>query len=1250
MQSIFKLSQVLILLSLYLQASSGVGWTQTSSHEKVPVSGKFKIKLSETTEVVESLDWIPLTTSMTEGLSLDSLDEGYRISWPQKERFTCYRLPFRSAQIVSAVPLTKFNQIRFQYLIPRDLSPSIMALALNVSGIQRHSPQPVIFSPAGNAIHKTTLDSTREPLRPKDNFYRFRRLLDLVEDDGWRYVDENTRVIFQRRFNERLSNVGAIDLVFKAGVELEAVNFMYGSEYNPGSKKMIQSGHLTKKLISSGNQVIWRFFVPDRMKKLNNAGDPAYLKEIIFFLKGGGLAKLRPLEKVVFLSFYNEFMKTFQTPQGTDSDVKIVLLPLEPERHSVNTRWNTMVASLDRIRKETGWDAVLSDLMLLVCPEAGKDASEIQIRNIQSRSVYHETQPLWATQGERLLKRWGGPFLAPIQNPYAIEWPHLLAYVPFTDKDTPGIYQSGPAKLSGFSSLSHGNAFYQGLFVSPDALELKVLFQSPRDRLVVQPPMATNDFETFQLDLEGKLKSLWMVRHNSDDGAAQEKLLDNEDTPSSYQLSIAPSEKLDTASRKWIRGRVRVERESAHLNDQQAHTDPVRQLNLWGITFASKNKSLRYYYRPDGLGLQGHSGELNLSWPIRQKLIGGAKLFLNIARGADQIDSITLTGLEKGKVLFTISGYPNQALSLGPKPEQYDVLEISLQFKDSHPFPLTLREMVIFLPENTSIIKTRKLPTIVDLSTPAGTKSLPRKLPPQSVELKKNKFQWVASPPRMLAHTHGIRLNFKSIFGSTGTSACGIEVRLITSQRDTRKTLCVPFGADKIWVPLHYFIPAEQQHIQERLLKIQINVTGEPAQKMNGPTDPPFNWFLEETRLASFVELARSFPVISLDQGWVYLPEKPSLTNAYPIDEEKEWLVGSIHAKQDMLKTLAVSMTHPFLNFSGMNLLEEQVRASEDNYDNLCGRPRSWYPSCYITTTLFEWPGGWLVLLLAGGAIGLVWRKRWKPGFQAILQIPDLTWIKSDSWLHILIPPVALGAILGSGIFSPEQSLSLTAELIWIILFSVAFWHGLNLATRIDTHQKFPSRKNITREPWFLKGARGLTPLFIIGSFFVFWSNPGTEFELFLMILATTYFFLPRLEKQVCQWPVHKRKMAFWGAASAVTYGKGLAIHLSAQTFNEYSLAALFAAFATFHGLWWLEKMLRARSPEMASRVYRSGFSVCLSMSAIMVALVAFAMGIGLEPIAQQIALIGYYLLALSVISGVFQQTRPPSGASSNTR
>lgn len=267
---------------------------------------------------------------------------------------------------------------------------------------------------------------------PKDNLYLVKRVLGMEFDDAWRYTQDGKNTVVQRRFQQSLDGLEALDFQFSPGTQIIGINLHVAHGNRRSADTVIPWDAIPHQIESTtGGLMQVRLLIGEwlRQKQKGNAdGDPRkfFLMEAVAFLAGeaGEIAQSRPLKEVVF--WKNESKNT------TGPSAKELNNVLAVRTESLAPGYKRWILDLRQLNASKWFDVRLGRATLTIRQRDQALQCALQPLVLRLVSLANGKEPRHIAEMRRWSSLYGGPFDAADPLKKQVEWAETDAYVPLS--------------------------------------------------------------------------------------------------------------------------------------------------------------------------------------------------------------------------------------------------------------------------------------------------------------------------------------------------------------------------------------------------------------------------------------------------------------------------------------------------------------------------------------------------------------------------------------------------------------------------------------------------------------------------------------------------------------------------------------------------------------------------------------------------------------------------------------------------
>ncbi len=1072
--------------------------------------------------------------------------------------------------------ITDFDELRIDY---RELfleNPSKLGIQMLVSGKTLDKTTAILGGTVGEKqltpIKKLPISSTS--WKEKDYSYLAKRTLGLPFDATWRHARSGRHTVFQRRFNLSLDSFETIDLVMQPGatdnqIESLVCNFRIGFDNFLKSEEMLAWGTVPKKILSIQGLKVLRVDLGQYIQNTFGQRKGIYLEEMIFFLPGktSEVHRAPVLETINFLA-----PDKFQLLVGV-KNATVGMDADSPKKIDRVLHLSSRREDLSQQRKRLVLD------MRELRDKLGWNTK------IHSMTLIARPQSPESTAGFDLqsttavhLKEKGQPIFLDTEKQVLSQW-------------------GGP-----FLNIGEENQKFEW-------------------------PLVHAHLSFHKAEQKGLL--LIFDENQNNDVVFQSR---NENTSRLKKLS--KNKNMDKKVDSLVQYRGATIRAHPHFSS--------------------------WHSESDGLVLQGEEGGwIEINWPVKTNVEKSTRFFLGISSGEKAIHRIQMTPFSRGRPLKQIQVFPNLPHHLDLSNREIDSLKIRMMLhKDS--FNLKLDEMAIFQPvavtpaqaldipipirgEIPLIPKDARSPSEMRVSINQGNLSailFPKENSPTTLV-------WATDVNQKMSGIQRVKLNYQVPSTITANHTCWLELTLVGSDHKAQKTVCPKLSSGQIVIPVDDLFRDTPIPSDEVIKFITWKVNFADPTDSKQPLVLGMAITLEGTKFISTRQELIQHSVLEW-YGQKIFPASLADSSAADLFSGRNMVsLGNLSIKN-------ISEANLNLKFSGHPYLDSQTLVFEKLEPIAPKILASFMEKNSPAIPLFP---KFLPLLLTAALLWWGWKRRWH----------TFLWKWSKSWCALFwgrikpllqrFPRATLNAekgflfnrIFGLILLVPglltvgwlyERSIGKFALGGIIVLLIGVLWHELrwwfsasHKADDFSASNRRSGNGSLLKN-WVL-GVNQQFPPFLylvtaIGlSFLSFNLGHGNDLtQTFLPLLGVIYFYIPWLLKLL------KGKLRFWLTTATGLYLLaviGLLIKWKDGADIFFSFAGIAVVLVWRNLIPHMQPRLEQRWPNLADKVFRGAGTPYISVFLMTLLVSTVFLIIRLKPVAEQIAVVGYYMLVVGV-------------------
>lgn len=1107
-------------------------------------------------------------------------------------------IPLSLKSIDKNTSITDFDELRIDY---QDLfldNPSKLGIQMLVTGKTLNKMTTILGHEAGERqltpIKK--LDISPTSWKEKDSSYLAKRTLGLPFDDTWRHSRSGSNTVFQRRFHLSLDSFEAIDLVVQPGATASQIsslicNFRIENE-------ILEWNSVPRQILNIQGQKVVRIDFGQYVQNQFGKRRGMHLEEMIFFLPGKTSEVLRSpilktinflaLDKSQPLGAENENME-----KDTDSPKRIDrILNLSSRIENLPQNRKRLAVDIGKLHDELDGSAKIHSMTLIARPKNPESTTGFDLQSARAVSLGVKKWPIFLKAGKQLTHQWGGPFLDLSDENHNVEWPQVLAYLSFHKGRRKGL------------------------------------------------PQILDDKQ--KKDVEGQ-----SANKNPDE-----------------QKNLFTDEKIELPTGKKIIGPVQFRGATIHV-----HPLPSSWIS-----------------KRDGLILEGEEGDwVEIYWPLQVNIKKNTQFFLGISDGAKAIRSIQVTPLYRGRQLKQVVGQPNHPFHLDVSAREIDGLKIRMMLSKNL-FELKLEEMAIFQPMGLTPVQAVDASRLVfgefpltpkDVVSPSGTQVSIRRGSIRAIMFPKDHspttLTWTTDIGRNFGEIQSVKINYQVPQEVVAKDPCWLQLTLIGSEHQVNQTVCPQLASGQMVIPaddLFHDTPIPSDEVIKSITW-NINFEGHKDSRRR-PLTLAMSMAMEGMGIRKLRSELVKHSVLEWHGQKIFptsLTDKPAIDL---LSGQNFVNLGHLSIKDASDAYLDLKFSgHPHLDVRTVVLeksdpISPKVWASLMETDHPPPPPfrpflsKLFPPLITFALLWWGWKRSWHKRLWN-------WQKNWSVFVWSRISTLCHRSLRIITEKRVLLNRVVGFILLGPGLLAAgwfwEQGAGKFCLGAIIGLFIGVLWHELRwwflappkILSKTDgtddpttvSPSKQQEKNGALFKKWMFGRNEKLPPfLYLVAvlalSYVSFNLGYGNDLVLSLLPpLGVIYFYTPWLP-----W-FFKGKVRTWITITTGLYLMGilaLLIKWRGGTDFFFSFAAISAVLAWRNLTPYLRPKLEQHWPSLADKVYGgagthyiAGFLVTLVMS-------AFFLIIKLEPVAEQIAVVGYFMLVTGVVLEARALRKKPAG------
>ena len=1091
-------------------------------------------------------------------------------------------------------------------------------------------------------------DIINTSMRARDQLYLLKRVLGLSADVDWRYLQEGEHVVLQRRFDRGVSEYTALDLIMKAGTPLERVNLCLSSEEE--REIIVQWEAIPKQInIDSQGKMRVRLLLDKMLKQQFSRQEGVVLEEMVVFVTGTvtDVLKNKPLHSLRWMGFDVNNKKadwqkkidmaraeadTQYLNQAKDQlRTEVITVPVQQEQLK-NGRKRLKIELGADVRREV-WGGEIRSAKLFLQQQHPDRLGGVDLLSARLVSLYDAKVPAIVSLGNDQLHQWGvGGEQISESGHEQFTWPVVTTYRSFRGLANVDLYREESSERLGFGVVGTEKSRYRWSGEWDTA-------QGENGQTEIVLDLFFLDEEPVRLQLPDLKEREVVIR-------ALEGVIRFERHGNS--VDIFPESNPLYSPKGFVQGRIalQVVKEDGEYADlsNMGEGNRVEQhvVQFPRLMIEGKEGDISSQVSERGLKISGAEEWLDIKWSVSQKATetpqssldsSGHRIYLGIAEGSEAIQGIQLlNSLASDQFIL-----PNHSFLLdqleGALPEQLD-LRIFLK-PGRH--DLLLGELVLFKESTLSFKQLLQQPLpqqgVFSLKADPVThgdgvfvsqneKGLSFLLVDSKSE-KRPLPQWTTSLQQYGGAVRQLLLEYSVPFELPLASPCWLNVQLFNKHGDmVNRQLCLERAAGRATLPLAEWLALEQGWSESDLERIAWQVDWPDSLGSKPSYEMHFSMQWNGVMLRTPQTLIESAPLVRWKSEALYPTLSENLIDAGGYGGSVS--LGSLQLENEIVSEVQFeALSHPWLKTKRITL-QRDVPYSLEEWRSLTE------PAPVEQSDRLEKWIKWLTYLAMAGVVWMLMRHGmlkwggqllWKV-MQWLIQLPLNLWV----WLYrkLKIRALLVNRLLGLILMGPGGWILGVASGHGYFLFIVLGWLLLMAGV---TWYEFKERLSLSLSML-------LVPLVVaLFSFELFYAGRYQwTFWMLLPWLALGYLLLPWLSRTVENITEWQRSLILWLGVTVALYVGGIFAPI-AQGENYWFTVGGMAAVMTWRAwVWLVQPWLDVRWSGLAAKVYGgSGTHYFSGFIVVLLGIVTMLM-LNLEPVAEQLAVIGYYMLVVGVV------------------
>jgi len=676
------------------------------------------------------------------------------------------------------------------------------------------------------------------------------------------------------------------------------------------------------------------------------------------------------------------------------------------------------------------------------------------------------------------------------------------------------------------------------------------------------------------------------------------------------------------------------------------------------------------------LVLEGkEGGTVEINWPIQTSIDKNLQFFLGITQGVKAIRSIQVTFLSRGRQIKQMVVLPNQAFPIKASAHEVDGLKIRMTLHKNH-FRLKLKEMALFQPVAVTPSQALDIPILYLDETPLMPKDV---ISSSGTNVSVNQgnlraiifpetntpttISWKTYINRKVSWFQNLKINYQVPQEMTASGRCWLQLTLMASENQIHRTVCPQLVSGQyIFSDADLF--RDTQMPSEEVIKFITWSVNFEDQMVSSKQPLIFNMAitLTGTNFRSFRNEVIQNPVLEL-QGQKIFPTALAGKTAIDLLSGRNLVnLGQLYIQEDIEThpTLKI-IDHPHLDAQTIILKKSDpispktwailMEIDQNNTSPAMAWLLKLFPPLMVFAVLWwGWKKKWHKFIWKwGGKWSVLFWKRIMHLFQKFPRVAPNKWFLLNRWVGFTI--LGSGLLVTGWIWEDGVDFGSFALVTIIGLFLGVLWHELRwwvsapkkiLAKTNETDDlttfspgKQQENNGTPLKNWFFGNNNEELPplLYLVAAFPLGWVsfNLGFGNDLITSLLpplGVFYFYIPWLP-----W-FFKGKIRFWITTATGLYLMGifgLIIKWKGGAEFFFSIAGISAVLVWKNLAPHLRQKLEQRWPSLSDKVYKGAGTHYIAGFLLTLVIAAFFLIIRLEPVAEQIAVVGYFMLVVGV-------------------
>ena len=673
--------------------------------------------------------------------------------------------------------------------------------------------------------------------------------------------------------------------------------------------------------------------------------------------------------------------------------------------------------------------------------------------------------------------------------------------------------------------------------------------------------------------------------------------------------------------------------------------DRTRLLSSRGATIVAEGGLPRATPAGNLLMLEGRSKALDIAWPLTARINDKTWFALSVEEGVEHLGVVSLSlELSDGSIVER-KIVPNQPMRLGITDAEVRNVRLHI-LPVVIPYRFKLGEMVFFEPKAATYAEAFSIPlptpfavkpkVVLSLAVAPLLEMQPGRVAGLSAGLTESeplRFSTLMEPP--LDSVRGLRLKYRLPPAYLDGEACPLTLQFNWANGKTERELCFEKSEDDLFIPIANWLGTEAKprnygalHSIDWILRPDAGTGRLPIEAFD------LKFEVEGWTMFSAADQFRLFPIFNAGHTPIFADdERIKKISAEPY-APKVWLPLDAQAVSRIVATGGqIQPVENSLVTLDQVVLEPKRPLTEQQWHELSALPipsspprwRTWLTwATVVLVPLIAWWKGWW-------SPSKVWRFGKARGNFALRM---LSWIGGYAmrWISRWLPNlnVAIGLLaLGPGLWTAGRLGWSFAGMMLLVGAGLVVW-GAYLHWRKGTGGDARYGMASIRSNLVILGLTIGCAVWSLGQYKL---SPEALWG-FLPLIGAIYASIPALHRWVRQlWTNHPRFiwLGLWLLITIVLYLMGLRARAASGENYFFTFGGLTAVLAWRAGMLVIEPHLRRLFPAISERIYGGAGSLYFAGALVILVATTAMLGLNFEPIAQQLAIVVYYCLAIGI-------------------